>query len=817
MPTPLPDSGTLSDLDPSQINAASAPSAVPLPDSGKLSDLDPSQIQTPEEYNEQTYGTPSQSLLGGTEQVAQGLIGPVAPAVEEMSGLTTGRDIQGRQEQLGAAAPALQAAGLIGGKFIPVLGEYTLGENLGRLGAGITQALPVASTVGRLAVSGVKNVAEFAALQGSDELTKMVTGDPDTSLGLAATRIGLSGLIGGAGGVVLGSVSPFFKKAGAVTGIDKILSDFMGEVPFLKQDLTPVEGMTKDITTRMQQTDELLGSGIKKDLISNLTQDVSPDQLAQHVRDVSESFDSAPSALKREPLFQEAVKNWQDAVTPTVDPMTRQPRFTPAADDVFSATEGAKRQFQEWGQYQKATVPASEVAWRNASQGMATDLRQSLEDPKVWNAAGDFQKSFNSALAPLYDIQKEFKPRFTTKEFGEGVADPTKVNTYWNTINKGTPSLRSNFLTNYLEGTDKVAQAVSDAHVNAGMLPPPEALFDSPAYLNHSLNTPITPGVKLARWGMIHGAQLLGNSTGELAAGATGAGLGSLVGHPLLGGYIGEKLLRPLFSALAKPFAETAIHSEAAKAAVDHVVNVSKGGTLFNDAIGNFFKSGARVISNELVPNQESRDRLQKALDTVQADPRTLLNTGGNIGHYLPGHATSAAQIATQGSQYLASIKPNPAPGNPLDAPAPISKHAQATYNRSLDIAQQPLLVLQHAKDGTLMPQDLQTLSAIYPALRQKLASQIGQELVAAKAKGVAIPYHQRIGLSMIAGLPVDSTLTPGYMQAVIASQINAAPQTQQPGPGSPRKPSAKALTEVSKGAQLYATDSQARGMEKRA
>jgi hypothetical protein len=262
------------------------------------------------------------------------------------------------------------------------------------------------------------------------------------------------------------------------------------------------------------------------------------------------------------------------------------------------------------------------------------------------------------------------------------------------------------------------------------------------------------------------------------------------------------------------------VHAPGFKAMTDFIQAASRGESLTTDAVKNFFQAGAKVLPEGMLPDRDSRDALKKAVDAAkdpQASMNSALNTGQDLSKYLPGHVTAAVATRQAALNYLTPLDPRPGIGKPLDNPAPISSQSQARYDRALDIAQQPLMVLHHAKSGTLLPQDLQTLNAIYPALHKSIASQLGQELVNAKTKGTFIPPHQRLGLSMLTGMPVDSTYTVPVMQSI--QMANRGAQLPQPGmPGKkPRAPSAKALTEVSKGAGLYATGSQARELERKA
>lgn len=796
------------------------PNGGPAPAGGQavpsnINQIDPANLQTEEQYNQEKYGTTGQTILGGAEQVLQGVAGPVIPAIEEAAGLTTGEAIRGRQEALGAAAPVLQGVGLAGSALIPGLGEASLAGAAGRAGEVAAGLLPeAAGTLAKIASTGVKTGAEMAALQTSDELTKLVTGDPNQSVQSAAINIGLSGVIGGAGGVALGSVSPLWNKAMNKLGVEKLATDFMGETKFLNENPDLVHGAAQEINDRISSADRLIKGGLKGDLIDKLTQEITPEQLSDHVDEVNGLIRNAPKALTSDSAFQNEFEKWQKAVTPAVDPIALQPVSAPAANDVFRATENFKRQLQEWGQYNKALVPLAERPFRNAAQSMATGLKESLENTSTWGAAGEAQAAYNKAVSPLFDIQKEFLGKFASKEGGERVADPTKINTYLNQTDKSKAGLKTNYVKNYLNQTQAVADALNSKYLENGLAQPFEDKLNPTPILDHSLNTPPSPGVNLARWAKNKGAGALSGALGEAGAGAVGGGLGALVGHPLAGAWMGEKVLSPIFSAFAKPFAENAVNSEAAKSTVDYIGNVVKGQKALSSATGNFFKFGSEVIGKDLIPDQESRDKLEKSLEHA-SNPANLMNVAGNIGHYMPQHQTSAASLATSASTYFDHLKPKEPQGQPLDEPIKPKSGTMAEYNRQLDIAQQPLMILKHARDGMVLPQDLATLNMVYPNLKNQMVSQLGQEMIKAKSEGVEIPYRTRIGLGQLIGMPVDGTMTPQAAQAVLVA--NAGNQQQsQAQQQKQRKPSSTVINQVNKTNALYATPLQNRQINKR-
>lgn len=794
-----------SDFKPDSVASAQTPANSPgfIPDDKFQSD-------------DEKYGSLPQQALAGIEGAAKGVAGPLAPALEQATGLTTGADIRARAETNPVTHGLSEATGFVGSMFAPeVKGLTSLGSVVGNIGEHAASLLPEAtSTISKIAATGVKTGAEMAALAGSDELSKMVTGDPNQTLGTAAINVGLSGILGGIGGITLGAVSPLWKKASNVIGAEKVASDYMGETKFINENPDMLTGAAQEVMGRMAEADQILNGGLKGQAIAQTLPEATPDNLAKidtHLQEVaSEGAKRIEDAGKNSylknkvPLLTQDLSDFESAIT---DPNS-------SVQSKWDALDDYKRASQAHADYNVITGGAEEKAVSKWIKPFNVMLREAAENPKVWGEAGNVQKTVNKAAAELFQAQKDFLPKVTGKELGERVADPTKIQTILNQAGTGKGALRQNAVKNYLEATQNAADAINAAHVDNGLEAPLASKLNPTPVLDHALGTPVTPGVELARWANKNGSRLLGNAVGESAAGVAGGGLGALVGHPLVGAWMGERVLGPIFSAIAKPLAETAINAEAARASVDYVGNVVKGQKTLSDTIGKFFKPGGEVLSKDLIPDEESRQKLQKSLDHLKK-PENALKVAGSLGHYLPDHAQVAAATAATASNYLNSLKPNPQPASPLDKVPPISRDQQNKYNRALDIAQQPLLVLKHAKEGTLLPQDVQSLQTIYPGLHSAIVNKLTESMIDNKAEGRPIPYAQRTSLSLLMGTPLDSTQMPQSMQAVIVSQ-GTQQMAQQMGNKSQHKASGVELKQINKVAQMYQTPLQARELEKR-
>lgn len=244
------------------------------------------------------------------------------------------------------------------------------------------------------------------------------------------------------------------------------------------------------------------------------------------------------------------------------------------------------------------------------------------------------------------------------------------------------------------------------------------------------------------------------------------------------------------------------IEAEGFHAAVNFINDTIKGQNLASKAVKNILTAGSEVLPQSFLPNEASRKRLDKQLKAIQTDPSLLQNTGNKTAHYMPEHGTAMAQTATQASNYLNSIRPGNVQKSPLDTKQPPNSVQQASFNRALDIAEQPLVVLQRIKDGTLTSKDLIHLQNISPNAYSMLRQKLTEEISSATEKGISIPYRQRLGMSLFLGQALDSTMTPNGI-------VSAQPKPQQP-PQQQQAPAQAKTSVLKKMPDMYRTPSQA-------
>ena len=255
--------------------------------------------------------------------------------------------------------------------------------------------------------------------------------------------------------------------------------------------------------------------------------------------------------------------------------------------------------------------------------------------------------------------------------------------------------------------------------------------------------------------------------------GGMGGGLGALAAS------LGLKEVKDSFKMGMLRFlaSDAPTNAAALKQAMGMAAAVEKG----QRALDNGVKAVFGAKNGTVKPADTSK--LKELVEEFEQQPEKMLNVGGELGHYLPDQASALGMATVRNIRYLASQKPSTAPLSPLDGPRKVAESEEADYDRALEIAQQPLIVLDGVRDGRINPKDLQHLAQMYPALRAQMGDKLQAELIEAVGRGQIIPYATKIGLSAFLGQPLESSLQP---QAIQAAQPQPTPQPQQGQP--PRK-----------------------------
>lgn len=746
--------------------------------------------QLPEGFvsNEELYGSPKQQAITALEGVAEGVLGPLATGFEKHILKVPEQDILGRRETNPVTHGVSQAVGLGAGLFTGV-GEAALMGKAGQLATeavGLANLGKEAGLLSKIGAEAIDQATQMAIFQGGDEISKMIINDPQATVENAVTNVGMNALLGGATGAAFGAVSPLFKAA-----ISDPASKMLGEMKdriVTRQAIGDLgEAATKEVDNLIKSADDVRmklysgeGGGLKGEMIAktlpevteantvkiqNQLQEVS-DKLSNTIIDMSENSKLSHGAK----YLEQDLKDFQAKVM---------------QGDVykngFDALNDLKNQLQSYAKY---NTNAAESEFGKVAKQLAAELRPALEDAKVWGEAANIQKAVNERVKEFIPFSEQMQSKFTSKLGDQKVIDPDKIKSFLNQADKGKGEIKQELVKEYLDKHEALISDINKMFTEKGMEAP---LQHTPTNVLREALGEKTAGAKLADY-LID--KVGSEVAGKAVAGGVGTYLGGLAGQPILGAlageYLGAKHATKAMESLMKFVVEKPVSAEGFKSAMDMTIAAIKGQTALNKAVGGVFNVSEKAIAGKVIPSVMDREKLDKVVTQVQQNPNKLTEiNNGNIAHYMDGHQTAISETQTRAIQYLQSIKPQPYRSSPLDKEIQPSDAEMARYNRALDIAQQPLSVLQHVKDGTLQQSDIKDLATMYPSLYKQMVGKMTDEISGLQAAGKDIPYHTRIGLGLFMGQALDTTMKP---ESIMAAQ----PMPKQP-PQAPNQPTPKA------------------------
>jgi hypothetical protein len=868
------------------------------------------QYATPQMVNDVKYGSIKEQAKGALEAAARSATFGQSTRVEKDLLGVKPEDISGREEALsGPLKFGAETAGLMGSALIPG-GEGAILEKLGAAGV---KALDLggAGALSKIGSAAVKGAIETGVYQGGNEAHKMILGDPNQSVETAVANIGMSGLLGGAMGGAIGTVSPLWK---ATTGdklggwleaiqrrtngeavelrpdIKQALSDTggleiapeirsgMSEVPdlankfnMLQESKTmPGQELQKSVdefykssgehivdslgrdAEKIASTGEIsnfdAGSKVQDDLVSQIKDTVEPitkqfekikdtfskipltqadDHVADKLANLAEKegwlkSPSSPEAkvfndvIKEIPL-QETLEDLRKFQSNIWSRARENPSLYGAVGKISNILEETEMAAMERaagmkGEQHLADLALAKAQYRTAKgtiealndrlhvgkYGGPATFTRALEEMKPEEVLSRLSRPNDAGLIEL--LQKEFpsiaqniREHQLSKLLGnaamkakEGHAINTK--TFFNAYDKMTPEMRD-----FVVG--KEAQRKIDGV---------RTLIDAiPKYKSSG-----TAGNLDSLWSKLPGgaAALVAMITGHNPA------VGFMLGQTAR--WASRDAPDAISLAMLKFLGKSGpVEPEAFKSMVDFIHQTTKGQNITSKAISGLFKSGPIALPRHLVPDLSSREKLDKRVKEMGENPEALADVGGKSTYYLDNHGVAFGETAGRVVSYLNSIRPKVEKTSPLDPELKPNKPAMAEYHKALDIAEQPLLVLQDIKDGTLRPQDVQHLQHMYPNLYQKIATSVHEEIMNHASEEGKVPYKMRLGLSLFLNEPMDSSISQPQIMASQAT-FQQAPTPQQ-GQQMPPKMGGGKLNALGKMTDLYQTSQQARVKDK--
>lgn len=839
----------------------------------------------PFETGEEHYGTTEQMVKTGLEGAARGLISsPLTNLIETKVLGVKPEDIRGREEEHPYIAGGAEAAGFVGGAFLP-FGQAALLSKAGeaiKVASGIGEATQLA----RVGSAAAQQAAEMAILQSGNEISKQILQDPDTSAQQAIANVGLASALGGAGGAfVTGAISPLWKATvgpklegflssltshiddkvvlpevmqksveqlgvephpimqAALSGNPKALEmsrtlyraenpEFMGALRDLQT--KTAESVTNSLGVPLEEaghfSNKIQGDTLEAMTKTHIDKEYGPIAEALNKRDA----ESAKIMTSDDSRIHQAGKIMEEAIkqvgtdSPYYNIYEDYAQRLLGKDDIHgidtirtelynNTRSGANvNEKNAWnnirnmlGEFRESqiTKQAAELGSEGKELGaellaehaqtnqMYHEYANKLDKLSEFLGIGDFRGTgtFKSKLDDL--TAEKIVKKFATKGDVEGAEF----------LNKNFPEIaeqvRKHEAKQFLSPVVKEINGEYELNIKGLNTRVDDLMKGSPEYAHYVLPKQALDNIKAAKIvndniANITGVKNSGTPAGimkifaNLGSGVGGA-IGWMAGHNPISGAIAGHIAQVLsvdapqaikLAMLKHMASDVPIKAEGFKAMIDMMQNTIKGEGNLNKAAGAVFKSGTSTLISNLMPKDSDLDKLDKLVSKTRDDDTQALSKkfmdNSSVGHYMPAHQTAMTTTTLKAVQYLKGLKPQSTQLSPLDTPLPPSDMAEARYKRALTVAENPLAITQHIKNGTLQATDIEDLKQIYPAMYPKIAAKLTSEMANKRTNEEPIPYHTRMSLSLFLGQPLDSSMTPSSIMA--AQPIPKAPPPQQ-------------------------------------
>lgn len=288
---------------------------------------------------------------------------------------------------------------------------------------------------------------------------------------------------------------------------------------------------------------------------------------------------------------------------------------------------------------------------------------------------------------------------------------------------------------------------------------------------------------------------LVRDAVTKKASAVAGATIGNFPGYVLadkvIGPFLDKAIGEPISNAAKKysvPIALKLMSSGETTGLFDLInqgAMMNQGLQSINRGIDAIFKVGGKSFLDDMISDHRARDRVNKYVesghlnDEIQ-DAASAVPAFAKGGIVEPVGATSpmAQHYPTQDMMiqtakarvngYLNSVRPQAVSAKrPFDT-SEKDPQKERDYHEVIDLANQPLRVLKHIKDGTLNSTQMKHFISLYPEVHSFLSKKIMERVSQAQIAKEKPPYKVRQALGLFLGQPLDSSMTP---QSIMAAQ----------------------------------------------
>jgi hypothetical protein len=120
------------------------------------------------------------------------------------------------------------------------------------------------------------------------------------------------------------------------------------------------------------------------------------------------------------------------------------------------------------------------------------------------------------------------------------------------------------------------------------------------------------------------------------------------------------------------------------------------------------------------------------------------------LAHYAPEQVAALTSTALNVANYVNSKRPQPKMIGPLNKPVPVSSALKNVFYKTLQMAENPMVIFKRMSDGTLHSRDVVDFKSMYPSLYDSISKKTFNQIMDHTGKDKPVPFKIRKGLSSV-------------------------------------------------------------------
>lgn len=239
---------------------------------------------------------------------------------------------------------------------------------------------------------------------------------------------------------------------------------------------------------------------------------------------------------------------------------------------------------------------------------------------------------------------------------------------------------------------------------------------------------------------------------------------------------------------------------------LDNASSEKKDYSKAKDSINDWIEKGG--INNDIQQEIYKQNAPEQLAEGGEIKKPEGIGHNPNIADTYPDENMLLNTAKGRMSNYLSSLKPQQNLPKLAFDDAPDNRDKEKSYKRALNMAANPLHILDKVKEGTIESEHVKHFQNLHPEVNDSIQKRLAEKITEHQLNDKKPAFHIRQGLSLLMGTPLSGELSPQHIQAAQATfQVGG----KQPEQGQAPTKNKKNTSTLTKSDQSFLTGNQAR------